>query len=365
MAIIYDTDKPFVKYFDEIVKLGPAVLNKFFTHIVAVDGINIKTAAGYYKDVIRFFRFILPQRGITEPFEEIDESTEYDEIVSYYSDLITEDVCRTITRDEAHLYLYDLHKKGVAPSTRNRYLASLKRFFGYLDTVLGILNSNPFLYINTAKTEKKMPVFLTRDEAEKLLRSVPKDTSSAEHQYERNYCIISFFLNLGLRISELANINLQDINSDYLLSVYGKGSKERRLSLPSACISALNAYLEVRNNIYKIEPEAKNALFISKKGFRLSVRSINRVVHSCIRHAGLDDRRYTPHKLRHTAATLMYRGCDDIVAVKEALGHTQLNTTSIYVHADSRMVENAIQGNPLSGIVNENQKTTEDTDETV
>lgn len=365
MAIIYDTDKTFVKYFKEIVQTGPEVLREFFKHITTVNGLAFRTAAGYYKDVIRFFRHALSQRGITDPFDkdDTDASLEYEEIAAFYSDLITIEVCRTITRDEIYNFLYYLNTSGVSARTRNRYLASLKSFFGYLDTVLSVLYSNPTLYINTAKTESKMPAYLTPEEALKVLESVPKDSSLSQHLYERNYCIISFFLNLGLRISELANINLQDINSNFQLSVYGKGSKERRLYLPTACISALKNYLEIRNNIYKIEPEGKNALFISRKGLRLSVREINRVVHSCVRNAGLDDRRITPHKLRHTAATLMYRGCDDIVAVKEVLGHTQLNTTSIYVHADSEMVRNAIHGNPLSEIVNDKQKPTEETDE--
>lgn len=214
-----------------------------------------------------------------------------------------------------------------------------------------IIDNNPAQNIETPKKEKRMPRYLTLDDSKKLL-NVTMDEN--DENKERDYAIITIFLNCGLRLSELVGINISDINfDDYKLNVIGKGNKERTIYLNKACVNAIRAYLDVRPKV-AIKVDDKNsqkALFLSKRHERISNRTVQYIVDKELRKAGLDTSKYSTHKLRHTAATLMYQyGNVDIRALQELLGHESIATTEIYTHVNNQQARNAVESNPLANL---------------
>ena len=162
--------------------------------------------------------------------------------------------------------------------------------------------------------------------------------------------MITLFLNCGMRLSELVSIDIDHIKfDDSLLTVIGKGNKERTIYLNKACINAIKDYLSVRPFDDGIID--KKALFLSERRERISNRTVQYIVEKELRAAGLDTTKYSVHKLRHTAATLMYKyGNVDVRALQEILGHEHLSTTQIYTHIDEEQLREAVDKNPLSQI---------------
>ena len=152
-----------------------------------------------------------------------------------------------------------------------------------------------------------------------------------------------------MRLSELVGINLTDIDPQMRsLRVIGKGNKERIVYLNDACRVAIREYIPVRARDGK-EIKDKNALFLSRLHKRISVKTVQWLVYKYLGEAGLENKHYSTHKLRHTAATLMYQeGGVDVLALKEILGHEQLNTTQIYTHISNASLEEAVSANPLA-----------------
>jgi site-specific recombinase XerD len=175
---------------------------------------------------------------------------------------------------------------------------------------------------------------------------------SGEH-VERNYAMITLFLNCGLRLSELVNIDLSSMKDD-TLTVLGKGGKERTIYLNHACKKSIEHYLTVRKsgNI-----KDKNALFLSERNNRISTKTVQYIVKKFIAKSGFDEKKYSVHKLRHTAATLMYKhGNVDIRSLQEILGHESISTTEIYTHVDNKQLRDAVEKNPLANIlINDNR----------
>ena len=163
--------------------------------------------------------------------------------------------------------------------------------------------------------------------------------------------MITFFLNCGMRLSELVGINVNDYISTqeggvqiHRIKVLGKGSKERIVYLNPACVSAYENYMKVR-------PETKEkALFISKRLTRISNRRVEQIIDEKLKLSGLSGMGFSVHKLRHTAATLMYQNGVDVRALKEVLGHENLDTTQIYTHVANEQIRNAMNMNPLANI---------------
>lgn len=222
-------------------------------------------------------------------------------------------------------------------STRSRKIATIKSFFSYLETKIKIITYNPCRELEAPKKPSKQINYLTLEEAEQLLSSI-----DGRRNRDRNFCIITLFLNCGLRLSELCNIKTLDIRKDILV-VKGKGEKDRTVYLNDKCISAINTYLQVR-------PDVKNKfLFLSERKIQLSKRQIQHIVKKCISNANLDTHKYTTHKLRHTAATLLYKHANvDIRTIQAILGHKNIATTTIYTHVDDEDLRKAINSNPLN-----------------
>lgn len=222
---------------------------------------------------------------------------------------------------------------------RARKVASLKSFFNYLTHKAKLIDKNPASELESPKIVKRLPRYLNIDESKQLLTSVEGEHSA------RDYAILTLFLNCGIRLSELVGINLNSIRNN-TLTVIGKGDKERIIPLNSACIAAIDAYRKVRP-VDGVKD--KKALFLSERKQRISKATVQHLVKKYIVSAGLDPRKYSTHKLRHTAATLMYKyGHVDIRALQELLGHESISTTEIYTHLDTQQLKNAVESNPLS-----------------
>lgn len=340
--------------FSEQLDLAPIILKKYIVDIIVVEGKAIDTAYDYFGNIMGFFRYIIVLKGIKIDYKgdllnlsrNSHNTKEYNDIISAVAKVVDNGFIRSITKDDVKQYVLYMAGKNISPVSRNCKLSALRGFFEFCCSEAQIMDSSPCQSISNAKKEKKLPKYLTLDESKMLLENVKKDDN-----YARNFCIITLFLNCGLRLNELVNINISDIK-DNALRIMGKGSKERVLHLNGACVSALDNWLKERlSDKYFIRD--KNALFISSKastrGSRISRRTVQAIVTDSLQRAGLGGKGYSTHKLRHTAATLMYQYGDvDVLTLKEVLGHEELNTTQIYTHINNKQVKDALEHNPLT-----------------
>ena len=309
----------------------PVLAQDFLSYMDTIKGKSAKTIREYHYDLRSFFRFLkLHYRLI--PLES-DLST-----VSV-TDIDLEFI-KKITLSDLYAYMSYLSlDKSNKVTSRARKVASLRSFFNYLSTKAKLIEINPAKELESPKLGKRMPTYLNVDESKKLLNSIEGDNK------ERDFAIITLFLNCGMRLSELVSINLSQIKDDKL-TVLGKGNKERTIYLNQASKNALNEYLRVRPKDNLID---KNALFISEQRKRISPRTVQYIVKKYIIAAGLDPEKISPHKLRHTAATLMYQyGNVDIRSLQEILGHESVATTEIYTHINKDQLKEAVNKNPLA-----------------
>lgn len=321
---------------------NPEYVNSFLDYSLTILNKSPNSVKEYNYDLTMFLRYIKIQYHLTN-------ETDFKSITIKDIPL---DVIKQITSQDIMSFLsfMALNLKAKA-ATRARKISTIRIFFSYLSQKAKIIENNPAQNIETPKKEKRMPRYLTLDDSKKLL-SVTMDEN--DENKERDYAIITIFLNCGLRLSELVGINISDINfDDCKLNVIGKGNKERTIYLNKACMNAIKAYLEVRPKV-AIKVDDKNsqkALFLSKRHERISNRTVQYIVDKELRKAGLDTSKYSTHKLRHTAATLMYQyGNVDIRALQELLGHESIATTEIYTHVNNQQARNAVESNPLADI---------------
>ena len=301
----------------------------------------------YYLDLRTFFRYLKLRRGLVPKTAELEEID--------ISDVDLEFV-RTVTLSEVYEYLSFLSRDrvrnahsrsvehGISAVSRARKIASIKSFFKYLTVKAKLLSENPVQDLDSPKLPKTLPRYLTLEESERLLNSVDSRNKA------RDYCILCIFLNCGLRISEIVGLNLSDIRSDNL-RVVGKGNKERVVYLNDATAAAINDYLLVRKQIDAVD---KPALFLSNRRTRISREAVHSMVKKSLLRAGLDASKYSAHKLRHTAATLLLQNGVDVRTLQELLGHEHLNTTQIYTHVDNTGLKIAASANPLGHFKPEN-----------
>ena len=310
----------------------PEVLKNFLVYLQTIKGDSPKTVYEYFLDLRMFFRFLKKQRGL-------DGGKDFDEIT--IGD-VGVDILKSVTLSEVYDFLYYvLNERGGNSSTRSRKSSSIRTFFSYLTVKVNLIDVNPVTELEVPSQRKRLPKYLNLEESVALLSVIEGDYA------ERDFLIATLFLNCGLRLSELVGINLRDIKGN-TLRVIGKGDKERTIHLNKACTDAIEAYLKVRpENLAK----DKNALFISRLGNRISVKTVQYTINKYFKMCGLGDKGYSVHKLRHTAATLMYQhGNVDIRVLKEILGHKNLATTEIYTHLSNKHIEDAFESNPLGKI---------------
>jgi site-specific recombinase XerD len=312
---------------------APQIIKEFLLYKQNIQGRSSKTVDEYYIDLRTFFRYINMTRGLSPSdteFENIDISN------------IDINIIKTITLRETYEFLnYVLRTRSNNQAARARKISALRQFFKYLEKNQYI-QSNPIKDLETPKQKKRLPKYLTLEQSIELLNAV--DGPNAQ----RDYCILTLFLNCGLRLSELCGLNYSDIRTDNTMRVIGKGNKERIIYLNDACLDAIKAYMEVRPND---DLKDKKALFVSRNHNRMSPKTVQAMVYKYLEKIGLDSQGYSCHKLRHTAATLMYQtGNVDVRVLQDILGHENLGTTQIYTHISSEQKREASNANPLSKI---------------
>ena len=320
----------------EILSACPDFIRDFLTYNETIKGKSSKSVEQYYSDLRTFFRYILLVRGKAQPgipFNKIDISGVDIELV------------RSVTVSDLYGFMvYCKEELRNNTATRARKTSTLRLFFKYMSVQTHRLDSNPADLLEAPKIKQSLPKYLSLEDSLELLNSVDGENE------RRDYCILTIFLNCGLRLSELCGLDLSDISSDGTMTVTGKGNKERMVYLNDSCKTAIKRYLEVRPH-EGLTAESKNALFISRNHKRISPRTVEHIVTSYIKKAGLDGKGLSTHKLRHTAATLMYQhGHVDIRVLKDILGHANLGTTQIYTHVSDEQIKAAIDSNPLSSV---------------
>lgn len=321
----------------------PRFLRDYANYLSAVEGKSEKTICEYLLDLRTFFRYYVMDRDDLDiPIEELESIS--------ISDLTMSDVAKIDTQMIVNFIAYTRNERKNNSSTRNRKLSAIKSFFRHMHNKKHYIDRNPAADIDGIQKSKTLSKYLTVDEAVRLLEAVSSDTESKTRQ--RDYSIIALFLNTGMRLSELVGLNVESFDPEItFVKVLGKGSKERIIYLNNAARDAVISYLRQRLDPRFIHT-SDHAFFLSARQQRISPKTIQWMVNKYLDMAGLGAKGYSVHKLRHTAATLMYQsGKVDIRVLKDILGHEQLNTTQIYTHLVSKNLEEAMDKNPLSDVI--------------
>lgn len=312
------------------------ILKDYLYYKQTIQNKSLKTVDEYFIDLRTFFRYMKLRRGLVPPDAEFD---------SIRIDDVTEDLVKSVTLTDSYEYMdYLIRVRANKSASRARKCSSLKGFYDYLHKKKHLISSNPVSELEAPKNKKALPKYLTLEQSIELLNAV-------DGKYkERDYAILTLFLNCGLRVSEMAGLNYTDIRQDNTMRVLGKGNKERIVYLNQACVTAIKNYMEVRP-VDGVKD--KYALFISRNLNRISVKMIQAMVYKYLEKIGLNAQGYSCHKLRHTAATLMYQYGDvDVRVLKEVLGHENLGTTEIYTHLSNEQLQKAADNNPLAKVKN-------------
>ena len=323
----------------------PPILREFASYKTAIQGCSQKTSDEYLLDLRTFFRFLLAKDNQIDP-----DSDEFSEIDISQIDI---KYIKGITAEKIYDFLlYTGNVRKNMWSAKARKLSAIKGLFKFMTIKRGYLDENPAANIEAPKRKKTLPKFLSLEESRMLLDTVRNDTSSKSRP--RDLCIITLFLNCGMRLNELVGISINDLDRELMhVRVVGKGSKERIIYLNDACKKVIADYLiQVRlTEQNRYIPD--KALFLSNRNSRITDKMVQKVVYKYLDMSGLGSKHYSVHKLRHTAATLMYQtGNVDIRVLKDILGHEQLNTTQIYTHVSDVNMMNAMGENPLANLTN-------------
>lgn len=318
---------------------APPILRDFLVYHETIQGHSRRTVDEYYLDLRNFFRFLKQSKNLVSKNLLLDDVSIEDVDIA---------LVRDVTLTDIYAYMNYLSRdRGLNNASRARKVATIRSFYKYLTNKAKLLESNPVQDLDSPRLKKSLPKYLNLDESLELLDSVDGKNAS------RDYCILTLFLNCGLRISELVGLNKTDVRGDQL-RVLGKGNKERMLYLNDACQQALSDWLTERDSYTLVD---QNALFVTLQNRRrISTAAVHKLVKKHLAAAGLDSTQYSSHKLRHTAATLMLQNGVDVRTLQEVLGHDHLNTTQIYTHVDNEDLRAAARANPL-GSTKQRKKT--------
>ena len=315
----------------------PPLLREFLFYLETIKGRSARTVDGYYIDLRTFLRYIKAVK-VEHHKQFAPESVRID-------DLTNDDIC-SVTLTDIYAYLnYTIDTRSNQAATRARKVSSIRSFYNYITSKTDLLEVSPAKELDLPALRTSLPKFLSLEESLELMQTV----SSAGNP--RDYCMITFLINCGMRVSELVGINIADLRKrEKTLRLLGKGNKERIIYVNDACLEAFAVYEPIRTQLLVNKKRTnEQALFLSRNGGRLTTRRVEQILEGYLRQAGLAGRGYSPHKLRHTAATLMYQyGGADVRVLKEILGHENLSTTEIYTHVSSQQMEKAIDSSPLA-----------------
>lgn len=320
---------------------APKIIKDFLVYHETIKGHSKATVDEYYLDLRNFFRFLKIERGLVPRNSELDNISIIDIDLNFVAAVTLAEVysyLSFLSRDRVRNQRSHVEEHGISASSRARKIATIRSFYKYLTVKAKLLDVNPVQDLDSPKVPKTLPRYLSLDESKALLQACDGKNRV------RDYCIICIFLNCGLRISEIVGLNISSIGDDYI-RVHGKGNKERVVYLNEAVKSAISDYMAVRKNIAAVD---ENALFLSNRRTRITRETVHSMVKKTLTKAGLDSEKYSSHKLRHTAATLMLQNGVDVRTLQEVLGHENLNTTQIYTHVDNSELRIAADANPLS-----------------
>ncbi len=317
-------------------KLLPDLVNEYINNLIVQKNLSQLSVNEYSSDLRLFFRYLVAiDHGLSSP-SELPEDFD----LSY----LDRDFMQNISLSDVHNFLtYCKNERNNDATARMRKASAIRGYFKYIADKMNYIDVNPTIHLEVASKKKSLPKYLSLEQSLALLNSVNGENK------ERDYCILTLFLNCGLRLAELVALNTKDINfDDKSMIVTGKGNKQRIVYLNKACILALRSYLAVRPND-KVKGDHKKALFISRLYKRMGRQAVQNMVYHYLEEIGLDGQHYSVHKLRHTAATLMYQHGDvDVLVIKDMLGHENLTTTEIYTHLENKQLRAASKSNPLS-----------------
>lgn len=316
----------------EEVEQLPKILKDFLVYLTTIKGKSLRTRKEYEYDIVLFLRFLKAMENDIDPskMEDIDLKD------------ITIDFIREISLEDIYLFLeFCQVQRGNSAATRARKAATIKSFFKYLKGKRKLIEDNVADELETPKIGKKKPIYMNQEDAEIFIRGIKRS-----NHYYRNYAMVMLFLNLGLRVSELCSLNLTSIQ-DNVLHVVGKGDKERTVFLNNICIQSLQGYMQ-KERQYIQSASTNEALFLSQKGTRLTRQTVAKIIKQINADSGLNKEKLTPHKLRHTSATIMYKNGADIRSLQHILGHTSVSTTQIYTHVEDKEIQSVIDNNPFN-----------------
>lgn len=318
-------------------KLLPDLVNEFIDDLSIAKDRSEATLNEYISDIRLFLRFTVSRKMSYDSPNQLPDDFD----LSY----LDRDFFNNVTLKDVNNFLtYCKSERKIEASSLMRKASALRGLFKFLSVKMHYIDNNPIEMLEVASSKKSLPRYLTLEQSKALLNAVNgKDKA-------RDYCILTLFLNCGLRLAELVSLNISDVNfENKTMVVTGKGNKERMVYLNNSCILALNAYLRERPHDGLADDDARKALFISRLNKRIGRQAVQQMVYKYLKDIGLDGQHYSVHKLRHTAATLMYRHGDvDVLTLKEVLGHENLSTTEIYTHVENRQIMEAVAHNPLS-----------------
>lgn len=312
----------------------PERLTEFVKFMETMKGSSKNTIDSYSRDIMIMLRYLKVKKG------QVEKGTEFKNIK--VND-IDDKYLNSITLEDMYSFLIFCKKYFEnGSSTIARKIASMRAFFKYLHSKLKVIDHDYAIELDKPKIGKRKPKYMNLDEANMLISHIES------RNYERDYCIITLFLNCGMRLAELCSINVESIKDD-TIRIIGKGNKERTIYLNNASLDSIEKYMKVRYKIVKDKNIQEDALFLSERGKRISRRTVQDIIEKQLKNAGLNNKGYSTHKLRHTSATLMYKYGDvDILVLKEILGHENVSTTQIYTHLDNDMLREAVKVNPLN-----------------
>ena len=312
----------------------PPRLTEFVKFLETIKGSSQNTIEGYTRDIVIMLRYLKVKKG------QVKKRTEFKDII--ISD-VDDEYLNNITLEDLYSFLIFCKKYfSNGSSTISRKIASMRAFFKYLNKKIKVIDHDYTTELDNPKLGKRKPKYMNLEEANELLANINS------RNYERDFCIITLFLNCGMRLAELCSINVDAIKDD-TIRIIGKGNKERTIYLNDACLDAINKYMKIRNEQIREKGIETDALFLSERGNRIARRTVQDIIERQLKNAGLNNKGYSTHKLRHTSATLMYKYGDvDILVLKEILGHENVSTTQIYTHLDNDMLREAVKVNPLN-----------------
>lgn len=306
---------------------SPQILKDFYKYLIDIRNYSSKTGELYFRTILLFLAFIKQHKKINAEVKDFEifiilGITEQD-IISYISYLSIE--------------------KGNQSITKNTKLFAIKTFFNYIFFEYKTYckgKENPAKDITAAKKMKKQPKYLSIEEVKKIINIFNEYNCQMP---VRNNTIIKLTLALGLRLSEIVNINKDSIDFEKSsIKILGKGNKERTLYLNDVLKEELQHYINIYTN------NNEEALFLSERKTRISRRTIEEIAKNAYKLAGLEEKGYTFHTLRHTAATLIYKETNgDILSVMQILGHESIQTTQIYTHIENNDIKKALNLNPI------------------